>query len=100
MTFKIHEGLKKYSKYCTSKKSIDTLAWQWTYRQNTDFGHFLKRASQIWYFRLVTTLDVYIMSHTGQFDKLLFDPDTQPSRRHDIIYRVDVDSKYHRCTSY
>ena len=38
------------------------------------------------------------MAHSGQFHKLLFVPNTTRVRRYDIIYRIDVDSKYDRCT--
>lgn len=64
------------------------------------FWTIWKLASQNQNFGLVTTLGIYIMSHSGQFHKLLFVPNTTRVRRYDIIYRIDVDSKYDRCTPY
>ena len=40
MTFKMHERSKNTQNIVLLTKSIDTLAWQWTQRQNTDFGLF------------------------------------------------------------
>ena len=92
--------IEKYSKYCTTNEIHWHACVAMDLAPKHGFWTVWKRASQIWYFGLVTTLDVYIMLHTSQFYKLLFSTNTQCCRRHDLLYRVDVDSKYDRCTTY
>ena len=44
--------------------------------------------------RFITILTVYRTGLGGQFDKLLFEPNTTRVKRHSTIYIVDVDTQY------
>ena len=55
--------IEKYSKYCTTNEIHWHACVTMDLAPKHGFWTVWKRASQIWYFGLVTTLDVYIMLH-------------------------------------